>query len=92
MPVVLDALSRLWEELALLAVQTGRTLRQLAAPVLGLMLLGWSAYELSLLLASTLILPVMASAAFAETPAGTLVVAQNIDDIVADLAQALELI
>ena len=29
----------------------------------------------SLLLASTLILPVMASAAFAETPVGTLVVA-----------------
>lgn len=45
----------------------------------------------SLLLASTLILPVMASAAFAETPAGTLVVAQNIDDIVAiDPAQAYE--
>ncbi len=45
----------------------------------------------SFLLASTLILPVMAPAAFADTPAGTLVVAQNIDDIVAiDPAQAYE--
>lgn len=54
MPAVLDALSRLWEELALLAVQTARALGQLFAPVLGLMLLGWSAYELSILLSSTL--------------------------------------
>lgn len=45
----------------------------------------------SILLASTLILPLAAPAAFAETPDDVLVVAQNIDDIVAiDPAQAYE--
>ncbi|MFT4109484.1 hypothetical protein [Propionicimonas sp.] len=47
-----DSLGRLWDELALLVIRTGRTLGRLAAPVLGLMLLGWSANELSILLAS----------------------------------------
>jgi hypothetical protein len=49
---VLDALGGLADEVVLLAVQTGRTLRRLAAPALGLMLLGWSANELSILLAT----------------------------------------
>jgi len=45
----------------------------------------------STLLASVLMLPLAAPAAFAETPDGVLVVAQNIDDIVAiDPAQAYE--
>lgn len=45
----------------------------------------------STLMASALILPLAAPAAFAETPDGMLVVAQNIDDIVAiDPAQAYE--
>ncbi|MGJ8545990.1 MAG: ABC transporter substrate-binding protein [Sulfitobacter sp.] len=45
----------------------------------------------STLLASVLMLPLAAPAAFAETPEGVLVVAQNIDDIVAiDPAQAYE--
>lgn len=52
MPVVVGALGSLADELVLLAVQTGRTLRRLAAPALGLMLLGWSANELSILLAT----------------------------------------
>ncbi|MGC3993369.1 MAG: hypothetical protein QM779_04455 [Propionicimonas sp.] len=46
------SLGRLWDEVALLFAQTGRTLGRLAAPVLGLMLLGWSANELSVLVAS----------------------------------------
>ena len=45
----------------------------------------------SLLLASALALPLAGQAALADTPAGVLVVAQNIDDIVAiDPAQAYE--
>lgn len=52
MGTLASSLIRLWDEFALLVVQTGRTLRQLWAPVLGLMLLGWSANELSVLLAT----------------------------------------
>ena len=45
----------------------------------------------SVLLASVLVLPLAAPAALAATPEGVLVVAQNIDDIVAiDPAQAYE--
>lgn len=52
MPGVRTALSRLVDELVLLGVRTGRTLWRLAAPVGGLMLLGWSADQLSILVAS----------------------------------------
>jgi hypothetical protein len=49
---VVSALGLLWDEFALLTAETARTLRRLWAPVLGLMLLGWSANELSVLLAT----------------------------------------
>ncbi len=67
MTAVATPLRRLWAELALLTTQTARTWARLAAPIVGLMLIGWSGNELSILLGTEvsssypwLVIPVLA--------------------------------
>jgi hypothetical protein len=55
MAAALRDLTQLGAEFALLAKQSGRVLRQLWAAILGLMLLGWSAQQLSVMLSAELI-------------------------------------
>ena len=55
MPAVLSAVSELGSELWLLVRKTSSTLGRLWMPLLGLMLLGWSANEGSILLAAEIV-------------------------------------